>query len=169
MDIILTMTPVNGMTWVYDELWQQAEAKGITIKTPTWRDNWHLTQEQVDAMRRQLTPEELEVRELGHFVRKVGLVCPWWRRDVHLVDLTTFRPQGMTIWVGIDFGFTSSALAVVFVAIKGEELYLFDGIYAYGMTKDVLARTIKEKLGPGTFVHGWVGDSAQAEDLARIS
>lgn len=167
LDIILTMTPVNGMTWVYDELWQQAAAKGIAIKTPSWRDNWHLTTDQTNNMRTQLTAEELEVREMGHFVRKVGLVLPWWRRDIHLVDLSTFNPQGCTVWVGIDFGFTSSALAVVFVAIKGEELYLFDGIYAYGMTTDVLARTIKEKLGK-TFVNGWVGDSAQAEDLAEL-
>lgn len=167
LDIILTMTPVNGMTWVYDEIWQQAAVKKIAIKTPSWKDNTHLTQAQIDQMKLMLSSEELEVREKGHFIRRTGLVCSWWRRDVHLVDLSTFNPQGCTIWIGIDFGFTSSALCAIFVAIKGESLYIFDGIYEFGMTTNVLAQKLKEKLA-NLYITGWRGDSAAAEDLAEL-
>ncbi len=167
LDIILTMTPINGMTWVYDEVYQGAEAKGIALRTPAWKDNTHLTQDQIDQIKMLLDPSELQVREFGRFVRKVGLVCNWWRRDVHVLDMSSFQPKGKTIWIGIDFGFTSAYTAAIFVALHGDDIYIFDGIYEKGLTTDLLAQRLKQKLA-GLFITGWRGDSAQAEDLAEL-
>lgn len=167
LDIILTMTPINGMTWVYDEVYQQAQARGIYVKTPTWDDNRYLTEDQKSQMMQLLTPEELEVRRLGRFVRKIGLVCSWWRRDLHIMDLSTFNPQGKTNWVGIDFGFTTSHTAALFISIDRDNLYIWDGIYELGMTTNVLAQRLKQKLG-NLYINGWRGDSAAAEDIGEL-
>lgn len=167
LNIIFTLTPINGMTWLYDEIWQQAEAKGIKILTPSWEDNFHLSKDQISTMTSMLTPEELEVRKFGRFVRRIGLVCSWWRRDIHIEDLSQFDPRGCTIYVGIDFGFTTSSTAALFVAIRGDDLYLFNGIYEKGLTTSMLAVRIKEKLG-SLVVTKWVADSAAAEDIAEL-
>jgi len=168
LDIIFTMTPIKGMTWFYDDIWQKAQANGYDIKTPRWEDNPYLTAQQIHQMEIMLSPEELEVRRFGRFVRSVGLVCHWWRRDIHVQDLTLFNPKGGTIWVGIDFGFTTRPTAVVFLCIKDDTLYIFDGIYERGLTTPMLVQRIKEKLG-GLYVTGWVADSEAPSDITEIN
>ncbi len=168
LDVIFTMTPVLGLTWFYDDIWQQQDAKGIMIKTPQWEDNPHLSREQIAQMEMMLSPEELEVRRFGRFVRNVGLVCHWWRRDVHVQDLSSFQPQGKTIWVGIDFGFSTRPTCVVFVAIDQDKLYVFDGIYERNLTTPLLVQRIREKLG-GLYVTGWIADSEAPSDIAEMN
>lgn len=167
LEIIFTLTPINGMTWIYDELWSQAKAKGIDIKTPQWEDNTHLTKEQLGIMTSMLSPEELEVRRFGRFVRKIGLVCPWWRRDIHIKDMTGFNPRGYPVWVSIDFGFSTAATAALFGAIVNNAIYIFDGIYEKNLTTPYLAQKIKERL-QNVFITGWIADSAQAADIEEL-
>lgn len=168
LDIIFTLTPINGMTWIYDELWTQAEAKGVVIKTPSWDDNKHLTADQISTMTSMLSPEELEVRRYGRFVRRIGLVCNWWRRDVHLEDLSQFNPRGLTNWIGIDFGFSTASTAALFVALKGADLYVYDGIYEKNLTTPELANRLNQKLPKDLMITGWVADSASADDIEEL-
>lgn len=167
LDIIFTLTPVNGLTWFYDDVWQQKESKQISIKTPRWEDNVHLSVDQIRTMESMLSPEELEVRKFGRFVRGVGLVCGWWRRDLHVETMANFDPRGATIYVGIDFGFTTSSTAAIFMAIKGDDLFVFDGIYEKGLTTPRLAERLKEKLG-SLYITKWIADSASADDIAEL-
>ena len=80
LDIVLTMTPINGMTYIYDTVYL-ADNPDIFVITAGWKDNPWLEKEQIARMSRGLSDATLEVRKEGRFVRKTGLVNGWWKRD----------------------------------------------------------------------------------------
>src|SRR3990167_81123 len=130
--IVLTMTPVQGMTWVYEELYLATGNPDIKVLTASWDDNPWLPQEQKDRMARGLTPEALKVRREGKFVRMTGLVCPWFDRGVHVQDLI-FDPA-WTIYRVIDFGF-SQPTCVIWIGVDYDNnWHIYDGIYQTGLT-----------------------------------
>ena len=90
LDLILTMTPIKGMTWVYDEIYMSTDTGLYYVSSAGWDDNPWLTEEQKNLMSRGLTKAALEVRRFGRFTKRVGLVCSWWDREVHLKTYTEF-------------------------------------------------------------------------------
>jgi phage terminase large subunit-like protein len=145
LDIILTMTPVNGVTWVYDELYLATDNKDIKIVTAGWEDNPWLTEEQIDQMSRGLTQDALQVRRYGKFIRRVGLVCNWWDREKHIVDEINIQ-SSWNIYRIIDFGWSSSKTCVLWIAVDSyDRTYIFDGIYENHMNDEALAKVIKER------------------------
>ena len=107
---ILTMTPVMGMTWVYDELYLNTDNPNVHLVTATWQDNPWLTKEQKEEMARGLTEQALQVRREGKFIRLTGLVCPWFDRGVHVVDITPSKDWDS--YRAIDFGFANPCLVL---------------------------------------------------------
>jgi len=54
--MILTMTPVKGMTWVYNEIYLNTSNPDIFVSGASWEDNSWLLPEQQAQMRRRLPP-----------------------------------------------------------------------------------------------------------------
>lgn len=115
LDVILTMTPVNGMTWVYDEIYMATDREDLFVITAGWDDNPYLTEEQKEDMARGLTDEAIEVRKYGRFVSRVGLVCNWWNREVHVIDIGEYKDDWSYFEV-VDGGW-SDPVAYLFVAM----------------------------------------------------
>lgn len=84
LDIIMTMTPVKGMTWVYDQIYLATDNDDIYVSTAGWDDNPWLTEKQKAQMSRGLSAQAIRVRRYGEFVKRVGLVASWWERGKHL-------------------------------------------------------------------------------------
>jgi phage terminase large subunit-like protein len=84
LDVILTMTAIKGMTWVYNRIYLDTDNPDLFISTAGWDDNPFLTEKQKAQMSRGLTPEAIQVRRDGKFVKRVGLVCAWWDRAKHV-------------------------------------------------------------------------------------
>lgn len=82
-----TMTPLMGLTWVYDVIFlNRAQDPRIWYETMTWDDNPYLPRDVVRQMEASLTPEELEARRDGRFVALTGLVYKEFREEVHVID-----------------------------------------------------------------------------------
>jgi len=144
LDIILSMTPVKGMTWCYDELYLATDNPDIFISTAGWNDNPWLTEKQKDQMSRGLTEDALKVRRDGKFIRRVGLVCNWWNRDVHLQDID-YDSKWLVTRV-VDFGWSRSKTCVLWIGRDSNDVhYVFDGIYQNELKDSDLARLIKER------------------------
>ena len=164
--IVLTMTPVQGMTWVYEELYLATGNPDIKVLTASWDDNPWLPQEQKDRMARGLTPEALKVRREGKFVRMTGLVCPWFDRGVHVQDLI-FDPA-WTIYRVIDFGF-SQPTCVIWIGVDYDNnWHIYDGIYQTGLTTPQLKEAMIRKDGKRFITNCWA-DSAQASDIQQLN
>ncbi|MGH7791242.1 MAG: hypothetical protein ACREOB_02900, partial [Thermodesulfobacteriota bacterium] len=69
----MTMTPVEGMTWVFDRIFD-AQDPNITIVTVDIADNPYLSTEARDMILSGLDEENLKIRGRGEFVAIGGLV-----------------------------------------------------------------------------------------------
>ncbi len=168
LDIIITMTPIKGMTWVYDELYLNTSNPDLFISTAGWNDNPYLTEKQKEQMARGLTPEALKVRREGKFVRRVGMVCPWWERSTHLADLTL--DSNWQIGASLDFGFSKPAAFELIGADYDDNLNIFDGFYGVEMTTPTIGDKIIKKCQTNQIKElTIVADSAQAQDIQELN
>ena len=119
LDIILTMTPVKGITWVYDEVYLATDNKDIFVSKAGWEDNPWLTEDQKARMSRNKTEEVLKVRRSGEFVRRVGLVCNWWDRTVHIKHYDELDKSWT--WFEVMDGGYSDPLAYLLIGVDHDD------------------------------------------------
>jgi len=165
LHIILTMTPVLGMTWVYDRIYKAVNNKDIKVVTGGWNDNPWLSEEQKARMGNNLTEQALQVRRDGKFTRMTGLVCSWFDRGVHMQDIHV-KPE-WDIYRTIDFGFSNPACVAYIAVDYDDNWYIFDGIYQKGLTNPQLAEIIKRKE-VGRKVRASWADSAAPSDIQEL-
>lgn len=165
----MTMTPIKGMTWVYTDLYLNTSNKDLFVSTATWDDNPFLTEEQKAKMGGRLTGNALKVRKEGKFMRQVGLVASWFDRTVHVMEFDEV-PHG-DIYMGIDFGFSNPCAGLWVSVDANENVWVYDGFYATGMTNPVILDLIRQKEAQ-TGLQGRIdriGDSAQASDIKEMN
>ena len=170
----MTMTPIKGLTWVYDTIYLNEKNQDIFVSTATWDDNPFLTPEQKAKMAGRLTNAELKVRREGKFMRQVGLVASWFERSVHVMEMDEV-PEGQ-LYMGIDFGF-SNPCACLWISVDREDnVWVFDGFYGTGLTNpDILERirAKEQELGISRTDDpkpvDRIGDSAQASDIKEMN
>jgi phage terminase large subunit-like protein len=164
--LILTMTPIKGMTWVYDEIYLNTSNPDIFVSEAEWDDNPWLLEGQKAQMSRFLSQQALKVRKQGKFMKQVGLVAPWFSRSVHVVELNEL-PPGQTIFL-LDFGFSVPAAGLWVRIDKEMNWWVFDGFYRRGLTTpDIKALIQLKEVGLGRVQR--IADSAQASDIKQLS
>ena len=86
-DIFATMTPLKGMTFVYDEIYlNKYNDSNIWYEFMEWNDNPYITEEAKQAMRASMSAEELRSREKGEFLDLGGRVYPEFDENVNVVE-----------------------------------------------------------------------------------
>ncbi len=146
LDVILTMTPIKGMTWVYDEIYMNTDPELYYISQAGWNDNPFLTEEQKDLMSRGLTKEALVVRRHGKFTKRVGLVCNWWDREVHLRGYQDF-PQHWTYYEVLDGGYSDPAAWLLIGIDHDDSVHVMDGFREPYLTTEDIKRIRNTKTG----------------------
>lgn len=147
LDMWITMTPVNGMTWIYDEIYTDTSNPLYFISEAEWNDNPFLTETQKEMMRKLLERrgERIEVREKGRFITRVGLVCNWWRREKHLREYLEF-PKEWSYYEVFDGGWSDPATWLLIAVDETGDLHIIDGF----AKKNLLTEDIKEKRNAKT-------------------
>ena len=70
-----TMTPLKGLTWVYDEIYLNAHNdKEVWCEFMEWSDNPYLSADEVQAMSDSMSADMLDSRRYGRFTSASGLV-----------------------------------------------------------------------------------------------
>lgn len=116
---------------------------------------------------RQGRENEFYQEYMGEFRKMSGLVYKKFDRQTHVVEPSTIPIDG-TYALGIDFGFTNPT-AVVFVLIdRDDNWWIFDEIYAPGMTTEVAVNMIQTKMANHRY-STLVGDSAAAQEIANFA
>lgn len=158
LDVIMTMTPVKGMTWVYDKIYKDTSNPDIFISTAGWKDNPWLTEKQIEQMSRGLSPEALQVRRDGKFVKRVGLVCNWWDRSKHLKHYDTL-PKSWTYYEVLDGGWSDPAAWLLMGVDNDNSLHIVDG-YRRKYTKNERLKEIRDQKVSGlTITRGWIDNN----------
>jgi phage terminase large subunit-like protein len=124
------MTPLNGMSWVFDELYEPWERGRLPadegrIVVVDMEDNPHLDRVTMQRVLGGLALEEREARKSGRFVSFAGLIYPQFRPDRHIVPVQEV-PGAVEVFCGIDPGFRHMT-GVVFCFLDAQDrLVVFD-------------------------------------------
>lgn len=167
---ILTETPVQGLTWIYDEVYlNKLNNPNIFKITIGWDDNPHLTEEQKIIMSSGLTEDEIKIRREGLFIMKEGLVYKNFNPSVHVIP--RFEPnENFTFYRGFDFGFAKDhPFVAIFAAVDSEgNVFIYDSIYLREVNRLGVIQKIKELSGGKTFRSSW-GDSARPDWIKEFN
>ncbi len=82
-----TMTPLKGLTWVYDQIYlNTAGSPEIWHISMEWADNPFLAPDEIELMTKSMSADELEARRYGKFSASGGLVYPEFEQGVHVIE-----------------------------------------------------------------------------------
>lgn len=148
--ILLSMTPLKGMTYVYDDF-QAAPAPGYRFAEVDGRDNPYLDQIGRAMRMAKYGKHERAARESGKFVAMEGRVYDSFNRAIHCVPAFTPPPEWPR-YAGIDFG-TANPFACVLGAVDPADdvLHILAVHYQAGWTWDRHAEALRTLFDR----HGW--------------
>lgn len=134
----ITMTPVDGMTWVYDDIYERANPTNenfdpnlLVIEVDTTM-NPHINPGELDVLLAGLDDNEKKARMHGQFVQRAGLIYPTFNETLHIIDPIDPRTLDPRQWFHfnmMDHGF-SNATAWLWAAIDREgRMVVYDEYY----------------------------------------
>lgn len=139
----MTMTPLNGMTWVYDQIFLAAK---IDPRIDVWEvditDNPHLNQVEIELVLGGLTPEERDARAHGKFVQIGGLIYKVLSpRNV----LDPFIPPKHWLhFAGMDHGLANPTVWLWGAVDKNGSVVIYDEYYKTGQVVSYHAAKVHE-------------------------
>lgn len=143
----MTMTPVEGMTWTFDEIFEPSKDGQnplIEIIVVSMFDNPHLSEDAVADLLEGLSEEEKEIRGKGTYIAIGGLVFTYYRQDQHIIPAKV-PPANWTHYISLDAGFNNPT-AVMWHAVSPDgTVVTYDEHYKSEMTVEQHASLILDK------------------------
>jgi phage terminase large subunit-like protein len=86
-DIFGTMTPLKGLTWVYDTIYlNPTQDNEVWYEFMEWADNPFLDSEEIKNLTKSMSNDELESRRFGKFVGNGGAVYSEFDENINVVE-----------------------------------------------------------------------------------
>ncbi|MBR5192095.1 MAG: terminase family protein [Clostridia bacterium] len=86
-DIFGTMTPLKGLTFIYDEIYlNNGRSKEVWYEFMEWGDNPFLDKYEIEELTASLPQDQLEARRYGKFRAQSGLVYTEFDENVNVID-----------------------------------------------------------------------------------
>lgn len=158
LDVILTMTAVKGMTWVYDEIYLNTGNEDLFISEAGWDDNPFLTEAQKEQMSRGLSASALKVRREGKFVKRVGLVCAWWDRSKHLRHYDDLD-KSWTWYEILDPGYSDPAAWLLLGVDHDNNVHVVNGYREQHLKTTALKQMRDARMSGLTITRGWTDNN----------
>ena len=131
-----TMTPLKGLTWVYDEIElnvrNNPEVWTIHME---WKDNPYLDPNEIDAMLSVTSESEQESRRFGKFTVGEGLVYPEFNPDIHVIEPFPV-PKEWQSNISIDPGLRNPTSCHFYAVDYDGNIYVVGEHYESGKTID---------------------------------
>lgn len=139
----ITMTPIEGMTWIYDVIYEP----GIAGDNPLYdvievsmTENPYLNEGEVQVFLDSLTSDEREAREHGKFVQLGGLIYKEFGEN-HIVPHTI--PPKDWMWVAsLDHGFNNPTAWLWHAVSPDGQIVTFHEHYMTNWTVDLHAKEV---------------------------
>lgn len=143
-DVFGTMTPLKGMTYVYDRIYMNSACDPeIWHETMEWADNPYLDEGEIARASSCLDEASLESRRYGKFAAKSGLVYPEFDESVHVIEPFDI-PRSWQNRLSIDPGLNNPT-ACHWYAVDGDGVvFVVAEHYESGKSVDYHAARIKE-------------------------
>lgn len=167
----ISMTPVEGMTWLFDRLYDPADnaadklmiLEGNDEIGPVWQvpsmrltvievgmnENPHLSKEAREEFLDDLDPDERLARSKGKFVQTAGKVFKSFSVDTHVTN-DEFNPgqmqrQGWRIYTSTDHGWNAPTAWLWHAVAPSGDVITFGEHYKSEMTIEEHAQIVKAK------------------------
>lgn len=144
----MTMTPVEGMTWTFTEIYDPSVAGGnplIDVIEVHMRDNPHLTEAAINELLDGFNEDQQEIRGAGKYIAVSGLVFKHYDPDKHVLPERKIPPAHWQHYISLDAGYNNPT-AVLWHAVSPEGLvFTYDEIYRREMTVEQISELITEK------------------------
>ncbi len=143
-DIFGTMTPLKGITFLYDEIYlNRSQNPEIWYEFMEWRDNPYLSKEEIELMERTLDAQTRDSRQYGKFSAAEGLVYPEFDEQIHVVEPFPIPFEWQDL-ISIDPGLNNPLSAHWYAVDYDSNVYVVAEHYAAGRDIDWHAARIKE-------------------------
>jgi len=149
-DEVFTMTPLMGMSWMFDDVWtpfQEGRLSGACVVVVDMDDNPHLDERTKLRVLAEYSEEERQARKSGLFVHFAGLVYSEFDPGVHVVPGLSRVPEGVEVFGGIDPGIRHMAGVVLAFLDEDDNLVVFDELALQGHTIGEVCKEIELMLG----------------------
>ena len=131
--LLLTMTPLKGMTWVHDTF-IETQIDGFDYVQISGLDNPFVSSVKLRQATKHLSEASQQSRLFGAFTLQTGLVYSEFRKDVHVIEPRQL-PEDWPRYRGIDFG-TRNPFACIWVAhdLNTDTLHVYREYYKTEVT-----------------------------------
>ncbi|MDY6367654.1 MAG: terminase family protein [Clostridia bacterium] len=86
-DIFGTMTPLKGLTYIYDEIYlNSGNSDEVWYEFMEWADNPYLDEKEFSELSKTLSADQLESRRYGRFKSSSGLVYPEFDENYFVIE-----------------------------------------------------------------------------------
>lgn len=150
-----TMTPLKGLSWVYEEIYLNEKGDGeVWCEFVEWADNPYLSKAEIKKLTETMSEDELNSRRYGHFYSGTGLVYTEFDPNVHVIEPFTV-PKEWFDTLSIDPGL-NNPLSCHWYAVDNDGIvYVIAEHYCKGREVAYHAEQIK-RICDGL---GWKKDS----------
>lgn len=146
--LVITGTPLHGLNWIYDELYDNPKAilPAVEHVTVSIFDNPHLTKEAIETVKNDpAMQDELDAALYGKFIPKSGLIYKGFE-DKHIIPPVDKPDKDWLIVTGLDLH-DRNPHGVLFAGLnKDGVLTVYDEIYEQCIISELAAK-IKSRLG----------------------
>lgn len=143
----ITMTPVEGMTWIFDDIYMPGKndpANGISVIEVDMTENPYLHSGEVDAFVSGLSSEDREARVRGKFVQLGGLVYKHFNPEIHVID-PIIPPIDWEWYASLDHGFNNPTAWLWHAVSPDNRVITFDEHYLSGEVVSYHAKEVHKR------------------------
>ncbi len=153
-DIFGTMTPLKGLTFVYDEIFMNGRNDPeVWYEFMEWADNPHLPEGEIKLLESCMDEREQQSRRFGRFSSSEGLVYPEFDERVHVIEPFPIPPEWQDN-ISIDPGLNNPLSAHWYAVDYDDNVYVVYEHFEAGRDVDYHAAEIKRICG----LLGWKRD-----------
>lgn len=158
-DYWFTITPVEGMTWIYDEIYLAAATNSnIDVVEVDTLQNPHINKIEVEQFITGLTKDEIDARLHGKFVQIGGLIYKMFGEQ-NIIDSFIPDQKDFLIFAGMDHGLNNPTAWLWGAVDKDGRIIIWDEHYEPGQIVRYHAQKVHEKNQEHGFVpEYYVGD-----------
>lgn len=143
-DLFGTMTPLKGITFLYDEIYlNKFNNPEIWYEFMEWKDNPYLSAREIRALESSMDEKILQSRKFGKFATDEGMVYPEFDESVHVIEPFDV-PFAWQSGISIDPGLKNPLAALWFAVDYDDNVYVVYEHYAAGKDIDFHAGAIRE-------------------------
>ena len=129
-EIFGTMTPLKGLTWVYNEIYlNERNDSEVWYENISWQDNPFLNQQEVQKLKSQMSEKELGSRCDGKFISSNGLIYPNFDENFNVIEPFDV-PKEWFDNISIDPGFTNPLSCHFYACDYDGNIYVVAEVYA---------------------------------------